>query len=152
MKNRNNSQDYLILVSTDISLSEEEIIQLYGKRWNIEVFFKVCKSYLKLSKECRSISYDAMTAHVAIVFSRYMMLALKERRNIDSRSIGDLFYLTIDELQDIRYFDALILLLKMLFDYAKGRTFFMDNELDYLLDIFIEKLPDFWSICLKRCA
>lgn len=152
VKNRNKRQDYLILVSTDISLSEEEIIQLYGKRWNIEVFFKVCKSYLKLSKECRSISYDAMTAHVAIVFSRYMMLALEERRNIDSRSIGDLFYLTIDELQDIRYFDALIILLKMLFDYAKGRTLFMDNELDYLLDIFIEKLPDFWSICLKRCA
>ena len=93
-----------------------------------------------------------MTAHVAIVFSRYMMLALEERRNIDSRSIGDLFYLIVDELQDIRCFDALILLLKMPFDYAKGRTFFMDNELDYLLDIFIEKLPDFWSICLKRCA
>lgn len=40
VKNRNKSQDYLILVSTDISLSEEEIIQLYGKRWNIEVFFQ----------------------------------------------------------------------------------------------------------------
>lgn len=63
--------------------------------------------------------YDAMTVHVAIVFSRYMVLVLEKRRNIDSRSIGDLFYLTIDELQDIRYFDAQILLLKMLFDYAK---------------------------------
>ena len=34
----------------------------HAKHWDIEVFFKVCKSYLNLSKECRSISYDAMTA------------------------------------------------------------------------------------------
>ena len=35
---------------------------------SVEVFFKVCKSYLKLSKECNSLSYDAMTAHTAVVF------------------------------------------------------------------------------------
>lgn len=40
---------------------------------DIEVFFKVCKGYLNLSKECRSMSYDAMTAHTAVVFTRYMM-------------------------------------------------------------------------------
>lgn len=36
----------------------------------------MCKSYLKLGKETRSISYDALTAHTSIVFARYMMLAL----------------------------------------------------------------------------
>ena len=30
--NRNNRQDYLILVSTNVNLSEEEIIQTYSKR------------------------------------------------------------------------------------------------------------------------
>ena len=80
VKNRNNRQDYLILVSTDVNLSEEEIIQTYGKRWNIEVFFKMCKSYLKLGKESRTMSYDAMTAHVSIVFARYMLLSLEQRR------------------------------------------------------------------------
>ena len=55
--------------STDVSLSEEEIIRIYGKRWDIEVFFKTCKSYLHLIKECRSLSYDALTAHVSIVFA-----------------------------------------------------------------------------------
>lgn len=74
--NKNKRSDYLVLVSTDLTLSEEEIIQTYGKRWNIEVFFKMCKSYLKLGKETRSISYDALTAHTSIVFARYMMLAL----------------------------------------------------------------------------
>ncbi len=38
-----------------MGLSEEEIIRVYGKRWDIEVFFKICKSCLKLVKECRSI-------------------------------------------------------------------------------------------------
>ena len=71
VRNRNKRQDYLILVSTDVNLSEEEIIQTYGKRWNIEVFFKMCKSYLKLGKESRTMSYDAMTAHVSIVLARY---------------------------------------------------------------------------------
>lgn len=65
--NKNKRSDYLVLVSTDLTLSEEEIIQTYGKRWNIEVFFKMCKSYLKRGKETRSISYDALTAHTAIV-------------------------------------------------------------------------------------
>ena len=42
VRNKNNRQEYFILASTDIKLSEEEIIQTYGKRWSIEVFFKMC--------------------------------------------------------------------------------------------------------------
>ena len=40
VRNRNKRTDYLVLISTDTSLTEQEIIQLYGKRWDIEVFFK----------------------------------------------------------------------------------------------------------------
>lgn len=67
VRNQNNRKDYLCLLSTDLSLEENEIIRLYGKRWDIEVFFKVCKSYLKISKECHALSYDARTAHTAVV-------------------------------------------------------------------------------------
>lgn len=35
VRNRNKRNEYLLLLSTDLSLSEEEIIQLYGKRWKI---------------------------------------------------------------------------------------------------------------------
>ena len=58
--NRNKKREYLVLATTDMSLTEAEIIRNYGKRWQIEVFFKICKTYLKLSKESRSLSYDAM--------------------------------------------------------------------------------------------
>ena len=56
-------------------LFKEEIIRIYVKRWQIEDFFKTCKSYLKLVKECHSLLYHALTTHVAIVFTKYLMIA-----------------------------------------------------------------------------
>lgn len=35
VKNRANRKDWLALICTDMSLSEEEIIRIYGKRWDI---------------------------------------------------------------------------------------------------------------------
>ena len=82
----------LTLGWSDVNLDENEIVRIYGKRWDIEVFFKVCKSYLNLSRECNSLSYDAMTTHTAVVFTRYMMLSLESRESNDNRSLGELFY------------------------------------------------------------
>ena len=113
VRNRNNRKDYLCLLSTDLSLEENEIIRLYGKRWDIEVFFKVCKSYLKLSRECHSLSYDAMTAHTAVVFTRYMMLSLESRESNDIRSLGELFVYISDEMADITWLQALQILLQL---------------------------------------
>lgn len=62
VRNKNKRKESLCLISTDVDLSEAEIIRIYGKRWDIKVFFKVCKSYLNLSKECRAISKDTITA------------------------------------------------------------------------------------------
>lgn len=148
VRNRNNRQDYLILVSTDVNLSEEEIIQTYGKRWNIEVFFKMCKSYLKLGKESRTMSYDAMTAHVSIVLARYMLLSLEQRRKVDKRSIGELFYVSCDELQDLQYMDALIMVLKKLVSMITEKWISLEKELNAMLDSFLENLPDLWHNCL----
>lgn len=52
---RNKRKEYLCLISTDIMSDEIEIICIYGKRWDIEVFFNVCKSCLRLGKEGNSI-------------------------------------------------------------------------------------------------
>jgi hypothetical protein len=40
---------------------------------DIEVFFKTCKSFLKLGTD--GLSYDALTAHTAFVFLRYMFMS-----------------------------------------------------------------------------
>lgn len=107
VRNRSNRKDYLVLISTDTTLTENEIIQLYGKRWDIEVFFKTSKSVLHLTGECRSLSYDAMCAQCAIVFARYMFLAVGIRENQDLRSAGPLFCLIADELADISFAEAM---------------------------------------------
>ena len=86
-----------------MELDEKEIIRIYGKRWDIEVFFKTCKQMLKLESECKSLSYDALTAHVSIVFTRYMVLSVEKRLNEDDRTVGELFFLMADELQDITF-------------------------------------------------
>ncbi|MGI0010203.1 MAG: IS4 family transposase, partial [Nitrosopumilaceae archaeon] len=40
-------QDWLAILSTNLNSDDEEIIRIYGKRWDIEVFFKVVKNYLQ---------------------------------------------------------------------------------------------------------
>ena len=131
-----------MLLSTDMLLSEEEIIRIYGKRWQIEVFFKVCKSYLRLTKECHSISYDAMVAWNAVVMSRYMMLALDKRLEEDPRSFGELFFDTCDELPDITWKKAFMLLLDTFLDVAAEKYFLADEEVEYLLGAFMDALPE----------
>ena len=57
---------WLAILSTDLSLSDEEIVQTYGKRWDIEVFFKMAKHYLKLEKEMQLRDYDGIIGHMLI--------------------------------------------------------------------------------------
>ena len=123
VRNRNKRSEYLVLICTDISLSEEEITRLYGKRWDIEAFFKTCESLLKLEDECRSLSYDAMRAQAAIVFTRYLFLAVEIREEKDLRSAGPLFCLVSEELPDITFTEAmekLQLFLQKLFSGLTG--------------------------------
>ena len=89
VRNKANRKDWLAFICTDTILSEEAIIRVYGKRWQIEVFFKTCKSTLNLIGECHSLSYDALTDHVAIVFIRYMLLAMEQRQHEDQRTLAN---------------------------------------------------------------
>ena len=152
VRKRGKKKEYLVLLSTDMSLSEEEVIRIYGKRWQIEVFFKVCKSYLRLTKECHSISYDAMVAWNAIVMSRYMMLALDKRLEEDSRSFGELFFDTCDELPDINWEKALLLLIDTFLNVVAERYFLANDEVESLLAIFINALPEPFRKNLIQCA
>lgn len=139
--NRNKRNVYLCLISTDVNLDEEEIICIYGKRWDIEVFFKVCKSYLNLSKECRSISYDAMAAHAAVVFTQYMMLSLESRESKDERSLGELFLYFSDEMADITWIQAFQMLLQIFRTLLADQMDISDEKIDELVDAFMDAIP-----------
>jgi hypothetical protein len=146
VRNRNKKKYYLVLISTDQSLPEEEIIRIYGKRWSIEVFFKMCKSYLKLTGECRSLSYDAMTAYVAIVFARYMMLAPENRVRTDERTFGELFYEVCDELPDITWEEAFRILMKLLAASTTEKLFLTEDELETIIENFLRTLPKAFKV------
>ena len=141
VRNRNKRKEYLCIISTDTGLDDNEIIRIYGKRWDIEVFFKVCKSYLHLGKECRALSYDAMTAHTAVVFTRYMMLSVESRESNDERSLGELFLYFCDEMSDITWIQAFQLLLQMFRELLVDNLDIADDKIDALVDAFTDGIP-----------
>jgi hypothetical protein len=141
VRDTNRSRNWLALISTDITLDDDEIIRIYGKRWDIEVFFKMNKSFLKLGKEFQSRSYDSMVAHTSIVFTRYIMLSIENRNNKDLRTIGGLFYLCCDELQDIQFCEALQLIIDILKNVLREKLTLSKDIIDSIIDSFIESLP-----------
>ncbi|WP_456297991.1 IS4 family transposase [Geosporobacter subterraneus] len=152
VRNKNKKKDYLALITTDMSISEEETLRIYGKRWNIEVFFKVCKSYLKLGKECNSLSYDAMTAHAAVVFTRYMMLAVENRQALDNRTLGEIFYLLTDELADITWTQALQMLMQTFINAISDKLSLSADQIEELMDAFLTTLPNRLKERFALCA
>jgi len=154
VRNRQKRKEWIALLSTDTDLSEEEIIELYGKRWDIEVFFKICKSYLKLAKEFQQLSYDAITAHTAIVMLRYIILSVEKRTMDDPRTMGELFFLGFDEAADVKFEHALILLMSLLADTLRDTDLGLTEEqMERIMDSFIQKLPECFRLCLQpQCA
>lgn len=149
VRDRRNKSKWLALISTDTELPETEIIRIYGKRWDIEVFFKMCKSYLKLAKEFQGRSYDMMVAHTTIVFSRYIMLAVENRNNTDLRTIGALFYYCCDELEDIKFLEALQLIIEALKTALQEKLFLTKETISEFLDYFVSTLPDYIKVKLS---
>ena len=141
VRNRSKRKEYLCIISTDTALDENEIIRIYGKRWDIEVFFKICKSYLNLSRECNALSYDAITAHTAVVFTRYMMLSLENRESNDNRSLGELFLYFSDEMADITWIQAFQMLLQMFRSVLCDNTELSEEKISELVDAFMDTLP-----------
>jgi hypothetical protein len=141
VRNKKKRKEWIALISTDLSLSEEEIIALYGKRWDIEVFFKVCKSVLKLGKEFQCRSFDSTCALVAIVFIRYMKLAVDNRENKDDRSLGTLFLCCCKELDDISFAQAFALLLEAFANFMHDSFALSECDIQSAVDDFISSLP-----------
>lgn len=107
VRNRSKKSECLYLLSTDCSLSDAEIVRIYGNRWAIECFFKASKSFLKLGTEFQSRSYDAMISHTTIVFTRYIILEWIRRNRNDQKTYGELFYMFCEDIQDMDLTTAL---------------------------------------------
>jgi len=125
-RNRKEGVKWLALLCTDLSLPDEEVVRIYGKRWDIEVFFKMSKHYLKLDSEIQVRDFDSILAHSTIVMIRYIFLAVEQRLVSDDRTIGALFLAASDEMRDISLTEALLRILSMVRD--KVRELYQTSE------------------------
>ena len=132
-----------------MSLSEEEIIRLYGRRWDIEVFFKTCKSYLHLCSY-HGLSYDALTAHVAFVFTRYMMLSVAKRKDEDMRAIGELFYLMMREIADVTFQQSMMILQEAMLASIETVFHATDEQMQAIAQDFVNRLPEYMRSALQK--
>lgn len=135
------SDKWLAILSTDTMLDSEEIVRIYGKRWDIEVFFKVCKHHLALAKEFQGRSYDMQVATTTIVFLRYAMLALESRKANDERTIGDLFYYLREEMADIKLSQSLMLLVDTLRHVLNELPTLSEKLANEIMDSFLNAIP-----------
>jgi DDE superfamily endonuclease len=131
-------KDWLALLSTDTELADEDVIRIYGKRWDIEVLFKMSKQHLKLAKEIQCRDFDALIAHTTIVFMRYMFLAYQCRMQTDHRSFGDLFYACCDEVADISFIESLFRILTLAAERLKKIGTFCEKTAAAFFDAIMD--------------
>jgi DDE superfamily endonuclease len=148
VRNRYKKSDWLAILSTDCTLSDEEIIRIYGMRWDIEVFFKTAKSLLKLKKEFQGRSYDSLISHTTIVFTRYIVLSWQHRCSVDNRTLGGMFYELCDENSDLDWAVALQQLIELLEDTLKHSSSKMSKLIKSQLQQWISGLPRYIRLYL----
>ena len=107
---------------------------------------------LNLVGECHSLSYDALTAHVAIVFTRYMLLALTGRQNKDLRTLGEIFFFLSDEFADITFAYSLGIILEVIINSLHKHFHVTDKQLEGFIIDFYLGLPEYIQTALMKVA
>ena len=82
-----------------------------------------------------------MTAHSAVVFTRYMMLSLENRESNDNRSLGELFLYFSDEMSDITWIQAFQMMLQMFRTILADNCELSDEKINELVDAFMNAIP-----------
>lgn len=144
-RNRNNRKDWVCFVCTNKDLDEATILATYAIRWNIEVYFKTVKSYMRLRTECHSNKYDVLTAHMVIVALRYMAMALDAYHRSDNRTIGQVFEQAKREVINVMINSALVVVIDCLLDVIFEMYHPSLEDQIKMYNCFYEKLPSYWK-------
>jgi hypothetical protein len=143
VRHRSKKKEWLAILSTDLSLTVEDVIRIYAIRWDIEVFFKCTKSLLRLQNEFQGRSYDLLISHTTIVFSRYILLAWQHRQSTDDRTLGGLFYLLCDEVSTLDWAIALQQLVDLINEASKKSGKRISKWIQSQLQQWIAGLPSY---------
>lgn len=108
-----------------------------------QVFFKCTKSLLRLQKEFQGRSYDMLVSHTTIVFSRYILLAWQHRQSTDDRTLGSLFLMLCDEVNELDWAVALSQLVELVNDVSKKASKRLSKLIRSQLQQWIDGLPNY---------
>ena len=148
VRNRNKRSEYIIILSTDCTLSDGEIVRRYGYRWSIECCFKVSKSLLKLGKEFQPVNYNTTVSSTAIVFTRFILLEWLRRKNNDWKTMGELFFICCEDVRDIELTEALERLLSIFMEGLKNGTVQIGDSIRIeILDWYVSQPVFIQQIC-----
>ncbi len=140
-RKKNAKREWLAILSTDTSLTENDIIKAYGRRWNIEVFHKSIKSVLKVEKEFILRNFDSITAYVTLTCIRFCFLSWMGRNREDQRTCGEMFYAFYDEVRDIQFSEALERIMQLFATFLSEVLHLPISYLNSLLSLFLSTLP-----------
>ena len=78
------------IVSTDLDISDETIIETYRRRWDIEQGYKELREHFGFSTEENRI-YEALIARITLSFFTYNIVSYINRISNEPKTIGGLF-------------------------------------------------------------
>lgn len=84
------AKELLVFISTHLSLTGREIIDIYKKRWNIEQGYKDLREYFGLGKEENRL-YEALIARITLSMFTYNLLTYINRIRHEPQTLGQLF-------------------------------------------------------------
>ena len=142
-------RQWLAILSTKVDLADEEIVRIYGKRWDIEVFFKMMKHYLNLERETQLRDFDGIIGHITIVMSRYIFLAFEQRCHDDPRTLGTLFFACSEERRDLSLIEAMQRLLSLALNKVRAAGIIAEDAVLALVDAVMSVAVDMLQIGKK---
>ena len=88
------------IASTNTEINDEEIIEIYKRRWDIEQGYKELREHFGFGKEENRI-YEALIARITLSFFSYNIVSYINRMNNEPKTIGGLFKDLECELQTL---------------------------------------------------
>jgi len=104
-----NSRNWTLLLTTDLTLSFVQTLELYQIRWTIEVLFKECKQYLGLGQS-QNTDFDGQIADTTLALITHTILTLNKRFE-DYETTGAIYRQVQQDLLELTLYERLLRIL-----------------------------------------
>ena len=95
---------------------------------------------------------EKFIVYVAIVFTRYLMIAMEQRRNEDDRTLGEIFFIFTDELRDITFGESFQIIITAMIDSVCAIFQPTEDQLNLFIEMFVGRLPKYIRNSLAKAA